>query len=151
MRPDIDAIYLTSPSFDGLLCDYKGIRGVCGDRIFILDEAHGSHLYFKQPFGMGALQTNCVDVAINSTHKNLGGQSATALINIGKNSRVNPELIKDLYLMKNSTSPNVYLLFDMEGSVRAMKEKGDASLRRQHDLNAHIHRTLKGQENIVFL
>lgn len=29
-RPDIDAIYLTSPTFEGLICDYKSLRSVVG-------------------------------------------------------------------------------------------------------------------------
>jgi arginine/lysine/ornithine decarboxylase len=41
-------VYLTSPTFEGLLCNYKEIREAIGpDRYLIIDEAHGSHLYFN--------------------------------------------------------------------------------------------------------
>jgi len=47
-HPDADAIYLTSPTFEGLISDYKEIREVIGnDRLLLVDEAHGSHLYFN--------------------------------------------------------------------------------------------------------
>jgi arginine decarboxylase len=47
-HPDADAVYITSPTFEGLISNYKEIREAIGnERILIVDEAHGSHLYFN--------------------------------------------------------------------------------------------------------
>ena len=88
-------MYLTSPTFEGLLCNYKEIREAIGpDRYLIIDEAHGLHLYFNTEDSdtlRGALQSGVVDLCVTSVHKNLGSLSATALINVGKDSRIDPE------------------------------------------------------------
>jgi arginine/lysine/ornithine decarboxylase len=94
-HPDAEAVYLTSPTFEGLLCNYKEIREAIGpDRYLIIDEAHGSHLYFNTEDSdtlRGALQSGAVDVCVTSVHKNLGSLSATAFINVGVNSRLSAE------------------------------------------------------------
>ena len=72
----------------------------------------------------GALQSGVVDVCVTSVHKNLGSLSGTALINIGKDSRLSADLVKEIYIMLSTTSPSPYLLFDVEGCVRLMLEKG---------------------------
>jgi arginine/lysine/ornithine decarboxylase len=68
-------------------------------------------------------------LCVTSVHKNLGSISATALINIGKKSRINAEQIKDIFIMVNTTSPSPYLLFDIEGNIRTWKDEGQNILR----------------------
>ena len=47
--PDIQVVYLTSPTYDGLCFDVEEMKLVCGtDRLFIVDEAHGAHFYFTK-------------------------------------------------------------------------------------------------------
>ena len=72
----------------------------------------------------GALQSGVVDLCVTSVHKNLGSLSASALINVGKDSRIDPEQIKDIFIMINTTSPSPYLLFDIEGNVRTWISEG---------------------------
>lgn len=46
--PEIEAVYLTSPTYEGLGYDLADIKKVCGpSRLFIVDEAHGAHFYFS--------------------------------------------------------------------------------------------------------
>lgn len=67
-------------------------------------------------------------MCVTSVHKNLGSLSATAIINIGNNSRLSPDLVKEIYIMLSTTSPSPYLLFDIEGCIRLMIEKGASKL-----------------------
>lgn len=67
-------------------------------------------------------------MCVTSVHKNLGSLSGTAIINIGKNSRLSPDLVKEIYIMLSTTSPSPYLLFDIEGCVRLMIDKGASKL-----------------------
>lgn len=46
--PDLHAIYLTSPSYEGLSAEYEEIKALCKDKIVIVDEAHGAHFYFNK-------------------------------------------------------------------------------------------------------
>ncbi len=88
LHKDIDAIYLTSPNYEGLSTNYAKIRAKYHDKAFIVDEAHGAHFYFNSKMPPGAMQSG-VDVVTNSVHKSLGGLNATALIHVGKNSLIN--------------------------------------------------------------
>ncbi len=46
-HPDVYAIYLTSPNYEGLTANYEEIRDICADKVLIVDEAHGAHFYFN--------------------------------------------------------------------------------------------------------
>jgi len=59
-----------------------------------------------------------VDATVTSVHKNLGGLSATALINVGIDSWLSKELIVDIYNMQSTTSPSPFLLLDAECCIR---------------------------------
>jgi arginine decarboxylase len=48
-------VYLTNPTYDGLYFDVPEMKKVCGERIFIVDEAHGAHFYFSEKLPAGAL------------------------------------------------------------------------------------------------
>ena len=44
--PEIQVVYLTNPTYDGLCFNVVEMKKACGDRLFIVDEAHGAHFYF---------------------------------------------------------------------------------------------------------
>ena len=86
-HPDIDALYLTSPNYEGLSVNYEEVKDLFKDKIVIVDEAHGAHFYFNKSFPKPAIPSG-IDVVTNSVHKSLGGLNATALIHVSKNSRI---------------------------------------------------------------
>eukprot|EP00347_Sterkiella_histriomuscorum_P012212 403369465 len=141
-HPDLDAVYLTSPNHEGLACNYEEIRQAIGDYIMlIIDEAHGSHFYFKKDLKCkAALNQNmrCIDAAVTSIHKNLGGLSATALINLSYGSRLENEQIIDIYNMVSTTSPSPYLLLDTECCVRKFQEDGEEMITQAIQLNSRF-------------
>jgi arginine/lysine/ornithine decarboxylase len=73
------------------------MKQVCGDRLFIVDEAHGAHFYFSKEkesvFPKPAL-IGCADAAVTSIHKTLGGISGTAFINVSNESRLDIKKLK---------------------------------------------------------
>jgi arginine decarboxylase len=114
-------VYLTSPNMEGLIADYSAIRKVCepNNVLLIVDEAHGAHFYFNENMPVGALKSGA-DVTVCSVHKTLGALSASALINVAKNSRLNASKVKDSYHLLNTTSPSPLLLADVESCVRTL-------------------------------
>jgi arginine/lysine/ornithine decarboxylase len=84
-----------------------------------------------------------VDVCVTSVHKNLGSLSGTALINIGKKSRLSADLVKEIYIMLSTTSPSPYLLFDVEGCVRLMLDKGLDKFKSRLELRSLLTSLLK--------
>lgn len=120
--PEIKAVYLTSPNMEGLVADYPAIRQVCepNNVLLIVDEAHGAHFYFNKSMPVGALKGGA-DATVSSVHKTLGALSASALINVSKNSRLPASKVKDAYHLLNTTSPSPLLLADVESCVRTLK------------------------------
>ena len=48
-EPDIEVIYLTSPTYEGVICNYDELVKEYGDdKMIIIDEAHGAHFYFSE-------------------------------------------------------------------------------------------------------
>ena len=69
-EPDIQAVVITSPTYEGIVLDVQAIAKIVHSQNIplIVDEAHGAHFYFYEKFPRGALQCGA-DVVINSIHK----------------------------------------------------------------------------------
>lgn len=137
--PDIGAVYLTSPNMEGLIADYPAIRQVCqpNNVLLIVDEAHGAHFYFNSSLPVGALKSGA-DATVCSVHKTLGALSASALINVSKNSRLPASKVRDSYHLLNTTSPSPLLLADVESCVRTLKKDGGMIIDRAIQLNKKL-------------
>lgn len=109
--PSIKGVMLTSPNYFGIgTKELSKIVELCKKRKFklILDEAHGSHLYFSDlEKYMGNICR--VPVVINSTHKNMTGLTQTGVLNINSDSINQLGIRKHLSLI-TSTSPSYILL-----------------------------------------
>lgn len=120
--PEIQAVYLTNPTYDGFCFNVEDMKQACGDRLFIVDEAHGAHFYFTkdEKFPKPAL-VGGADASITSVHKTLGGISGTALINVGKESKMVVSRVKMQHMMMSAMGDSVspFILADMEGCIRA--------------------------------
>jgi arginine/lysine/ornithine decarboxylase len=75
------------------------------------------------------------DIQISSVHKTLGAITASALINVNKNSRIPASKVKDAYHLLNTTSPSPLLLADVEGCVRIFRKEGQQLLDHAMTLN----------------
>lgn len=109
---------------EGLVANYQEIRKACQDVLLIVDEAHGAHSYFSKLMPEPALKGGA-DVAVCSVHKTLGALSASAMINVSRNSRIPASKVKDAYHLLNTTSPSPLLLADVESCVREFKNRGE--------------------------
>jgi arginine/lysine/ornithine decarboxylase len=83
---------------------------------------------------LGALKSGA-DVTVCSVHKTLGALSASALINVAKNSRLSASKVKDSYHLLNTTSPSPLLLADVESCVRTLAKDGKSIIDRAISLN----------------
>jgi arginine/lysine/ornithine decarboxylase len=146
--PDIGAVYLTSPNMEGLVADYAAIRQVCKHVLLIVDEAHGAHFYFSKQTPLGALKSGA-DAAVCSVHKTLGALSASALINVSKNSRLSASKVKDAYHLMNTTSPSPLLLADVESCVRVMRKDGDMIVDKAIAMNKRFRDSLLKLPQVV--
>ena len=93
--PQIQAVVITSPTYDGILSDVEKISEIAHAHgvPLIVDEAHGAHFGFHPNFPENALKKGA-DIVIHSLHKTLPSMTQTALLHIGEKSTKWTEYVK---------------------------------------------------------
>ncbi|MGN0485374.1 MAG: aminotransferase class I/II-fold pyridoxal phosphate-dependent enzyme [Lachnospiraceae bacterium] len=122
-QPDIQAVFLTSPTYDGMVSDIQSIARIAHAHgiPLIVDEAHGAHFGFHPDFPQSAVQLGA-DLVIQSVHKTLPSFTQTALLHL--NSKlVQKETVQQYLGIFESSSPSYLLMGGIEQCMRLLKEK----------------------------
>lgn len=122
--PDIKAVIIVSPTYDGVLSDVEKIaEAVHEKRIpLIVDEAHGAHFGFHPYFPQNS-NTKGADIVIHSVHKTLPALTQTALIHLNGNL-INKERVRNYLHMLQSSSPSYVLMASIDQCMALLEEKG---------------------------
>ncbi len=117
--PKCRAVVITSPTYEGIISDIYAVAKAVHDRnkILIVDEAHGAHLFSQGAVSAGA------DLVIHSLHKTLPAMTQTALLHVG-GKRVDRRRLKKYLSMLQSSSPSYVLMASMDSCVRYVEEHG---------------------------
>lgn len=121
--PDIQAVVLTSPTYDGLVSDVKSIAEVVHRRNIplIVDEAHGAHFGFHEAFPQNAVAY--VDAVIMSVHKTLPAFTQTAVLCLCSD-RINEKEVEKYLGIYETSSPSYVLMAGIERSLRMVSDGG---------------------------
>ena len=127
-EPDIQAVLMVSPTYDGIVSDVKAIADVAHKAgiPLIVDEAHGAHFAYGDAFPKSALELGA-DAVIQSVHKTLPSLTQTALLHV-KNNRPDGGCYLDIkkierYLqIYQSSSPSYVLMASIENSIFLMDQ-----------------------------
>ncbi len=119
-HPDIRAVILTSPTYEGVVSDIRGIREVMNQKLsreipLIVDEAHGAHLQFHSYFPESAVSQGA-DLVVQSAHKTLASMTQTGLLHLCSD-RISPDLVKDRLSIFQTSSPSYILMASAEYGV----------------------------------
>lgn len=119
---DIRAVILTSPTYEGLLSDVKGICEAAHERGIpcVVDEAHGAHLRW---IGMTDAVASGADVVIQSLHKTMPALTQTALMHIN-GTLVNKERLRKMLATYQTSSPSYVLMASMSLCMTWLEEEG---------------------------
>ena len=122
--PEVKAVAVTSPTYEGILSDIPGIAAVVHERgkILIVDEAHGSHFGLSSHLPEGAIACGA-DLVIHSLHKTLPAMTQTALLHVN-GDRVNREKLRRYLGMLQSSSPSYVLMASMDSCMKFLEEQG---------------------------
>lgn len=122
--PDIQAVLITSPTYDGVVSDIETISKIVhAHKIpLIVDEAHGAHFGFSAGFPKKALALGA-DVVIESIHKTLPAYTQSAALHL-KGTLVKQEQIQRFSGIYQSSSPSYLLMAGLDRCVRVMEEQG---------------------------
>ncbi len=124
-HPDVAAVLIVSPTYEGRIADMEAIAGIVHEKgiPLIVDEAHGAHLGFLPEFAMNSACMGA-DLVINSVHKTLPAMTQTALLHV--NGRlVDRERLRRFLHIYQTSSPSYVLMSSIEEAV-ALAEQKDA-------------------------
>ncbi len=121
--PGIQAVMITSPTYDGMVSDIKEIACIVHEFgiPLIVDEAHGAHFGFHPYFPESAVKMGA-DVVIQSLHKTLPSLTQTALLHVNGNLIDRKRLRKFLGIYQTS-SPSYVFMAAMDQCIDWMQQK----------------------------
>lgn len=124
-HPDCAAVFLVSPTYEGLCADVETIATLCHEKEIplIVDEAHGAHFGFHPALPPRALDGGA-DVVIQSTHKTLGALTQGAMLHL-RGSRVEAHRLQSALNLLHTTSPSYLLLASLDAARYQMATEGE--------------------------
>lgn len=125
----IEAVLVTSPTYDGVVSDIKKIAEICHryEVPLIVDEAHGAHFKFSEYFPASAIELGA-DVVIQSVHKTLPSMTQTALLH-RCSERVGREKIQMFMGIYQSSSPSYILMASIDSCMEKVIRNGEEMFR----------------------
>lgn len=123
-NPDIKALFITSPTYEGMVSEVKEIAEFCHKKgiVFIVDEAHGALFPFSEKLPPSAISLGA-DLVVHSLHKTAPALTGSALLHIGKNSKIEAEIVQKNLNLITSTSPSWLIIASIEGAIEFLNTK----------------------------
>lgn len=123
-EPDIDAVLIVSPTYEGRIADVRAIAEVVHRRgiPLIVDEAHGAHLGFAQGFAEGSC-TCGADLVVHSVHKTLPAPTQTALLHVN-GDLIDRERLRRFLHIYQSASPSYVLMAGIGDAIEIVAQQG---------------------------
>ena len=123
-NPEIEAVLITSPTYDGIVSDVKQIAEIVHSHEIplIVDEAHGAHFRFSEYFPVSALELGA-DIVIHSLHKTLPSMTQTAVLH-RCSERVEGDLLRRFMGIYQSSSPSYILMASMDACMDKLSGDG---------------------------
>ena len=148
---DIQAVVITSPTYDGVVSDVERIAEIAHAKEIplIVDEAHGAHFGFH-PYFPDNSNTKGADVVIHSLHKTLPSLTQTALIHMNGTLADRRRIRKYLHLLQSS-SPSYILMAGMDECIRAVSGGKSAVWDRYAECLDRTRDSLKGLRHLKLL
>lgn len=122
--PEAKAVFVTSPTYNGVVTELSKIVDLCHRRgkIVLVDEAHGPHLIFNKQLPESAI-TAGADLCVQSTHKILSAMSQGSVLHY--NSKlIDFNRVKKVVSMLQTTSPNYLTLATLDLARRQIFLRG---------------------------
>lgn len=111
-----DAVFITSPTYMGRVCDIDAIAKVVHDRgaLLFVDCAHGAHFSFSK---LLPAPPTAADAWVISCHKTLNALTQTAVLNLGESFPYSVAYVRRLLGIIQSTSPSYKLMLSIENAI----------------------------------
>ena len=150
-NPDAGMVWVTNPTYEGVVSDIKSIAEICKKHNvpLIVDEAHACLWNFNNHLPTTALKLGA-DAVVHSLHKTGGSMSQSSMLHIAEDSLLDVDAVEKALKLLHTTSPSLMLLASLDAaranfdSPRGRKQLERAVqnakfLRREIDKLEHIH------------
>lgn len=138
-HPDIQAVVLTSPTYDGICSDLEKIGEITHKKgiPLLVDQAHGAHFPFHSYFPQDAVSQGA-DVVIHSVHKTLPSLTQTALLHINGNL-ADRDRIRYYLSVFQTSSPSYILMASLDNCMEYLETRGKEDFERYAGLLKEFH------------
>ncbi len=150
-EPDIGAVLIVSPSYEGRISDVRRIAEIVHARgiPLIVDEAHGAHLGFGENFAENSCRAGA-DLVIHSVHKTLPALTQSALLHVN-GELIDRELLKRFLRIYQSSSPSYLLMAGVENALSFIERDGKRAFREFAERWNTMQNRLAGCRHLRFL
>lgn len=129
---DVSAVWITNPTYEGVVSDVKSISTICKkyNVPLIVDEAHGCLWNFNEKLPETSLKLGA-DIVVHSLHKTGGSMSQSSMLHISKDSKINAEDVERSLMLLHTTSPSLMLLGSLDAArANLQSQRGQKQLAR---------------------
>jgi arginine decarboxylase len=129
--PEAKAVFVTSPTYNGVVTELSKIVDLCHRRgkIVLVDEAHGAHLHFNKQLPESAVDAGA-DLCVQSTHKILSAMSQGSVLHFNSKKLIDFNRVKKIVSMLQTTSPNYLTLATLDLARRQAFLHGEENFDR---------------------
>ncbi len=115
--PNAEAVFITSPTYEGFCSDIEAIAKLVHskNKILIVDEAHGAHFGFHDAFPKSAIHYGA-DIVIQSLHKTLPVPTQCSVLHIKGNRVCSDDMKRNINLLQTS-SPSYFFMCCVEQCI----------------------------------
>ncbi len=122
-HPDAKAILVNNPTYYGICSNLVEIVRLAhaAGMLVLADEAHGTHFYFHEELPVSAMAAGA-DMAAASIHKTGGSLTQSSILLTRR--PVNPDYVRQVITLTQSTSANYLLLSSLDLARRYLWRRG---------------------------
>ncbi|HRX59579.1 MAG TPA: aminotransferase class V-fold PLP-dependent enzyme [Eubacteriales bacterium] len=132
-NPDAVAVLVNNPTYYGVCSNLKAIVAMAHAHGMkaLVDEAHGTHLYFGAGLPMSAMEAGA-DMAAVSMHKSGGSLTQSSLLLLGAD--MNERHVDQIVNLTQTTSASYLLMSSLDISRRNLALRGERSFQKVSEM-----------------
>lgn len=140
-HPNAKAVFLTSPSYYGVITDIAPLAQLCHryGTYLLVDQAHGAHFPFV---GLSSAVEEGADLAVVSTHKTWPALGSSSVLYRRGEFPVSKAVLKEMCAVFATTSPSWPILASIDCARDYLEGVGGAAYRRAAEMTNTLRRRI---------